>query len=219
MNFEYSDKMRNRRRHPELVLYNGTMHVFMGQSIPHVVRVISSKYEKCGDWSGTDYVLELPDGVVPVVVLTPFNGWGETWRDIEAELKPLSRSEIRNLGLLNERLKEAIRAADVNEIDIPSREWVIVTRHTGAIEWLRRHGIAGEVLDHVGSVDVNNKRVIGALPLHLAARALSVTTIDMPGLTPEQRGKDLSPEEMDAAGARLSTYKVVEINENSEGEL
>lgn len=85
---------------------------------------------------------------------------------------------------------------------------IIVSRHAGAIEWLRRRGFTGDVLEHVTEDDVRDKVVVGALPLHLAALARRVVSIDMPGLTPDQRGKDLTPDEMDAAGARLRWYAV-----------
>lgn len=87
--------------------------------------------------------------------------------------------------------------------------YVIVTRHAGAIEWLRQRGIEGEVIAQVASPEqIRGKVVVGALPLHLAAEAAEVVAIDMPRLSAEQRGKDLSPAEMDAAGATLSRYVV-----------
>lgn len=85
---------------------------------------------------------------------------------------------------------------------------VIVTRHPGAVEWLRERGITGAVIDHATPDDIRGKHVIGALPMHLAAMAASVTVIDMPGLQAEQRGKDLTPAEMTAAGAVLVSYVV-----------
>jgi len=81
-------------------------------------------------------------------------------------------------------------------------EYLIVTRHAGAVEWLRLQGITGEVVSHATAENVSGRFVIGALPLHL------ITTIDLPGLSAEQRGQDLTPEQMDAAGAHLTTYKV-----------
>lgn len=50
--------------------------------------------------------------------------------------------------------------------------------------------------------------MIGALPFHLAALALKVGAIDMPLLRADQRGKDLAPAEMDAAGATINWYAV-----------
>jgi len=90
-----------------------------------------------------------------------------------------------------------------------SSEFVIVTRHSGVIEWLARHGISGQVIAHVADpAQVAGRAVIGNLPLHLAALATRIGSIDMPGLRADQRGADLSPEEMDAAGAALSWYEV-----------
>jgi len=85
---------------------------------------------------------------------------------------------------------------------------VIVSRHAGAVEWLRRHGITGRVIEHATAEDVRGRVVYGTLPLHLAAEAARVVTIDLPRLRPEQRGQDLTPAEMDAAGAALVAYEV-----------
>ena len=88
-------------------------------------------------------------------------------------------------------------------------EFVIVSRHEGAVKWLEsRRGITGSVIAHATPEDVRGKVVIGALPLHLAALTEAVGSIDMPRLRPDQRGVDLSPEDMDAAGAYLSWYVV-----------
>lgn len=86
---------------------------------------------------------------------------------------------------------------------------VIITRHNGAVEWLRRMGITGEVIAHATEDDVRGRHVVGAVPMHLAAIAASVTTIDMPNLSADLRGVDLTPEQMDEAGAVLRTYAVV----------
>ena len=84
---------------------------------------------------------------------------------------------------------------------------IIVTRHEGAVEWLRQQGITGNVISHATESDVAGKDVIGILPLHLAALANSVTAIVM-DLPPEFRGKDITPEQMDACGAKLVKYEV-----------
>lgn len=87
-------------------------------------------------------------------------------------------------------------------------EIVIISRHVGAVEWLRRQGIEGDVIPHATAEQVRGRTVIGALPLHLAAEAESIGSIDLPRLTPEQRGQDLTPEQMDAAGASIAWYVV-----------
>lgn len=85
---------------------------------------------------------------------------------------------------------------------------LIVTRHSGAVEWLRRRGITGEVISHATEEAVRGRRVFGVLPLALAAEAAEVWSIDLPGLRADQRGVDLTPEEMDDAGASLRGYVV-----------
>lgn len=87
-------------------------------------------------------------------------------------------------------------------------EFVIVTRHAGLVAWLAARGIEGHVIAHATIADVEGYHVIGNVPLYLAAYAAAVTTVDLPGLKPEQRGQDLTPAEMDAAGAELNTYTV-----------
>lgn len=87
---------------------------------------------------------------------------------------------------------------------------IIITRHAGLVQWLADNGIVGHAIEHAAADDVSGQDVVGALPLHLAALATSVTVVDMPGLTAEQRGRDLTPAEMDAAGATLRTYTVRE---------
>jgi len=87
---------------------------------------------------------------------------------------------------------------------------VIVSRHAGMIEWLRRQGIKAEVLSHVEHpIQIWNRVVYGNIPYHLAAEARIVITVDMPKLRVDQRGKELSPEEMDEAGATLVAYRVL----------
>ncbi len=85
---------------------------------------------------------------------------------------------------------------------------VIVSRHQGLVDWLAKRGIVGKVIAHATEDDVRGKDVIGNLPLHLAAVAKSVTVVDMPALPADWRGQDLSPEQMDQAGATLTRYVV-----------
>lgn len=90
-------------------------------------------------------------------------------------------------------------------------ETLIVTRHAGTVAWLRARGIEGEVIAHATPEDVMGRVVYGVLPMHLAAEADQVWVIDLPGLKPEDRGRDLTPEEMDSAGATLAGYWVSRI--------
>lgn len=91
-------------------------------------------------------------------------------------------------------------------------ETVIVTRHQPLVDWLARRGITGPVLAQATAEDVRGKIVFGILPLHLAAEAMSVTEVSMPGLTLEARKRvasgDFTVDEMDAFGAHLQTFVV-----------
>ena len=89
---------------------------------------------------------------------------------------------------------------------------IIITRHAGTVEWLRRRGLEGRVIEHARPEDIAQQDVVGILPLALAAFCASVTTIDLPGLAPEQRGQELTPEQMDQAGATLRRYRVEEVD-------
>lgn len=85
---------------------------------------------------------------------------------------------------------------------------LIVTRHAGAVTWLAARGITGEVIAHATPEAVTGRTVYGVLPLHLAARTAEVWSVDLPNLSADLRGQDLTPEQMDAAGATLTGYTV-----------
>jgi len=110
-----------------------------------------------------------------------------------------------------ERITETPYTMDDAMRDAMQPETVIVTRHAGAVEWLEGICVYGRVIAHATADDVRGKIVIGALPFHLAALATRVGIIDLPGLTAEQRGRDLTVEEMNAAGAALVFYTVNEV--------
>ena len=92
---------------------------------------------------------------------------------------------------------------------------VVVTRHKGLVSWLWRKldfDIQDvKVIEHATANDVQGAVVYGVLPLDLAAEAAEVWTVAMPGLRPDQRGQDLTPEEMDEAGAHLVGFKVIRL--------
>lgn len=59
---------------------------------------------------------------------------------------------------------------------------VVVTRHKALVEWLVLHGIIDAdtpVIMHATADAVRGKGVIGVLPLHLAAEAECLTSVDM----------------------------------------
>lgn len=94
-----------------------------------------------------------------------------------------------------------------------------ITRHQGAAEWIKVRVGDCTIITHVGDAELAaikpGDRVIGILPLNLAASICAagarVESIDLPALRPDQRGKELSLSEMDAAGAALTEYRVERI--------
>lgn len=92
---------------------------------------------------------------------------------------------------------------------------VVVTRHMGAVDWLIRHEIIPNdnsevsVIEHATPADVDGQIVYGVLPLHLAALAKEVHSIDIPNLPADKRGKELTADDMDTLGASIVSYKVL----------
>lgn len=86
-------------------------------------------------------------------------------------------------------------------------DFIIVTRHQGLVDWLAARGITGTVVPSVTADDVRGKQVVGALPLHLAAEAESVTTVAYQ-CPMKLRGQDLSADQLDVLGAKLETFQV-----------
>jgi putative CRISPR-associated protein (TIGR02620 family) len=93
-------------------------------------------------------------------------------------------------------------------------EVVIVTRHAGAVEWLRRHHpelAEAPVVASATTEVVRGKIVVGNVPLGLAAEAAEVWAIEFDGAPP--RGAEFSASDMEAAGARLRRYRVEALGE------
>ncbi|ABM61409.1 CRISPR-associated protein Csx16 [Halorhodospira halophila] len=97
-----------------------------------------------------------------------------------------------------------------------------VTRHSGAVEWAQRRGLAVDrQVDHLNPAELEvGDRVIGTLPVHLAAavcerggRYLHLS-LDLP---PQLRGQELTADDMEAAGARLEAYRVESLGEVEPG--
>jgi putative CRISPR-associated protein (TIGR02620 family) len=98
----------------------------------------------------------------------------------------------------------------------------IVTRHKGAIEWMMKEFGAGVAVDGivVGQWTGNEPlspgdRVIGVLPLPMVADILDkgarFLLICLPDIAFGQRGQELTPKEMTAAGAYLQEIEMVKL--------
>jgi CRISPR-associated protein Csx16 len=90
----------------------------------------------------------------------------------------------------------------------------LVSRHPAAIEWMRRELPAEDVvvLPHLAEQSfLPGDRVAGVLPLRWAEAAwragAQVWSLDLDP-SPHQRGRELGIDELAAAGARLTAYRV-----------
>lgn len=144
------------------------------------------------DWQPTLSEVTSEDGKTPL---------GETLEDIRDEaISDVWEALIGNTSPMSER------------VDAILDNTLIVSRHAGAVAWLKQHGITGTVMQHVTPDDITSMIVVGNLPVSMAALCSEYGTIDLPDLTADQRGKDLSPDEMDAAGATLRWFAIEELD-------
>lgn len=129
------------------------------------------------------------------------------------------RNDILHAGMRTDPLsgKEIARQVEklAEEIARPPRS-VVVSRHPGAVEWLKKQGIvADETLAHLTDADVASCRagdsVIGILPVDLAGRlcekGVRCSVISL-ALDETQRGVELDCQQLEAAGARLVRVSV-----------
>ncbi|GIX29852.1 MAG: hypothetical protein KatS3mg124_0324 [Porticoccaceae bacterium] len=95
----------------------------------------------------------------------------------------------------------------------PRGRRILVTRHPGAVEWLRRRGLAPDrVVAHLDPAEVEaGDWVVGILPVHLAAAVVGRGAryfhlcLDLPEAA---RGRELSADELEACNARLAEFEV-----------
>jgi CRISPR-associated protein Csx16 len=93
----------------------------------------------------------------------------------------------------------------------------MVSRHAGALRWLRHQGIEPDhFVTHLeGQVLVPGDLVIGTLPMHLACWVCEQgaeywhLSLDIPV---GWRGQELTPEQMSACQARLECFRVERVN-------
>lgn len=87
-----------------------------------------------------------------------------------------------------------------------------VSRHPGAVEWARRHGILAHHVPHLAIESIQaGDAVLGTLPVHQVARinARGAQYLHLEFDMPESlRGRDLSADDMEQLGARLQEYRV-----------
>jgi CRISPR-associated protein Csx16 len=88
-----------------------------------------------------------------------------------------------------------------------------VTRHPGARAWAARRGIDAQSVVHLDPASVGTGDIVmGTLPVHLAAQVCERGArylhleLDLP---PDARGRDLTADEMEQFGARLTAFHVL----------
>lgn len=99
---------------------------------------------------------------------------------------------------------------------IPVVPEIIVTRHTGLVEFARSHGLPADVpvVAHASADAVRGRVVLGVLPLHLAAEARAVIEAQL-ALRPEDRGRELSAAETAERFRGWRVYRVTSLTPES----
>lgn len=97
------------------------------------------------------------------------------------------------------------------------KDTIIISRHVGAVKWLNEiKGVTGKVIPHFDeTIEVKGKKVYGTLPVHLIKKVIDnggeFYLINLPSVAFSQRGEELSPSEMEKAGAQLLKIKSIEM--------
>lgn len=95
-------------------------------------------------------------------------------------------------------------------------ERILITRHPALAQFLTQQGIKfDKIIDHATAEDVKGKDVYGVLPLHLAALANTITSVDL-NLPAKMRGKELTIADVGEYFNSLTTYKVQKIEGTNE---
>jgi ankyrin repeat protein len=87
-------------------------------------------------------------------------------------------------------------------------ETLIVTRHSALVTFLReKYGITGTVVEHISKEDARSRNIIGNVPLHIAAYANAVATLEL-DIPRELRGVELTVEQIRQYSKGLEWYRV-----------
>ena len=96
---------------------------------------------------------------------------------------------------------------------------LFVTRHKGAVEWVRRQGIIAKMIDHLDEETIaglqSGDMVMGVLPVSVVAEVMAQGArflhleLQVP---PELRGKELSADDLERMGAKLVEYEVRKVD-------
>ncbi len=88
---------------------------------------------------------------------------------------------------------------------------LVVTKHKGLVEFLRKRGLVDDTVQVVAHVNdpsiLDGKVVAGVLPVHLAARCTAYCSVNLE-LPFELRGKELSAEQTEEFCTGIEYYCV-----------
>lgn len=90
---------------------------------------------------------------------------------------------------------------------------LIVTRHTGLVEYLIQEGLVQEgveVISHASPEAISGKHVCGVLPHSLSCLCASFTEVPL-FLPAELRGKELTVEQVREFAQPISIYQVTKV--------
>ena len=100
------------------------------------------------------------------------------------------------------------------KIRIITGDVIVVSRHPAFLEFLKEIGLVDEntpIISHADPSEISGKTVItSGIPLHLAALAKRVITVDL-ALPPELRGEELTVEDMKKYLKGITEYEVRKI--------
>lgn len=90
----------------------------------------------------------------------------------------------------------------------------IITRHPAVVPWLKKIGFDGEVIPHLREEDIQTgETYVGVLPVPLIKKILDAEgefiLISLPDVALGQRGQELTPKDMIAAGACLHRISMI----------
>lgn len=95
---------------------------------------------------------------------------------------------------------------------------IIVTRHPGAVEWIRsQRGFGGAeiaAVPHLGKIEPST-HYVGVLPVGLVAQICALggrfTSLELTFPDASWRGRELSAAEMTTCKARLEEYRAIRV--------
>lgn len=93
---------------------------------------------------------------------------------------------------------------------------IIVSRHKGAVYWIKKHYPKFSKFDHLNHVnedDIKGNIVIGTLPINLAVLAKEYWHLSMK-IPVEMRGKEFTIEDMENFNCKIEKYTIKKMEEN-----